>query len=426
MSDPQPANESPAPLRYQPRPRPEWVRGANAMGRALDARNVVPLDERSLLDAAIANTGLSDFGDDDWREPFRILLGDLENHASLHLVGRLMTRSDLLVHLEGRLRVIDWCKRHPEVEAEKVEAPVFVVGLPRSGTTIMEEILGADPNARSVRMWEAKFPVPPPRPNDPKPDPRIARAEALVGLQDAITPEWASMHKVGGELPVECIEFTYSSFVSYAFSASFHVPSYTRFVAANDHRSAFAWHERILKILQTGWKPRHWLLKGPTHLPVLPALFERYPDARLVLMLRDPVKATASVVDVSGTLFWMRSDDTALNKPHGQFIDGHPAVTALQRVIDWSEEGTIPRDRIQAVPYLEFFANPERGLETLYAGLGLPLPETSKRAMLGYLAAKPKDKFGHHQYETGGDALIASERAKWQAIQDWFGVASEL
>jgi Sulfotransferase family len=414
------------PLRYQPRPRPEWVRGANAMGRAIDARGVVLLDERSLLETAMANTGLSDFGEDDWREPFRILIDDLERHAELHLVGRLMTRSDLLLHLEGRLRVIDWIKRHPEVEAQKIEAPVFVVGLPRSGTTIMEEILGADPNARSVRMWEAKFPVPPPRPGDPSPDPRIARADALVGLQDAITPEWASMHKVGGELPVECIEFTYSSFVSYAFSASFHVPNYTRWVARNDHRRAFLWHEKILKILQSGWKPRHWLLKGPTHLPVLPALFERYPDARLVLMLRDPVKATASVVDVSGTLFYMRSDNTALNKPHGQFIDGHPAVMALQRVIDWSESGTIPRERIQAVPYLEFFADPERGLEKLYAGLGLALPTTSRRAMLDYLSSKPRDKFGHHEYAVGGDDLIAAERAKWEKVQAWFGVRSEL
>jgi hypothetical protein len=337
-----------------------------------------------------------------------------------------MTRSDLLVHLEGRLRVIDWYKRHPEVQKQKVEAPVFVVGLPRSGTTIMEEILGADPNARSVHMWEAKFPCPPPHPRDPKPDPRIARADALVGLQDAITPEWASMHKVGGDLPVECIEFTYSSFVSYAFSASFAVPNYTRYVAANDHRSAFEWHEKILKLLQSTGRPKHWLLKGPTHLPVLPALFERYPDARLVLMLRDPVKATASVVDVSGTLYYMRSDNTGLNKAHGQFIDGHPAVHALQRVIDWLETGTIPRNRIQAVPYLDFFADPGRGLEKLYAGLGLPLDDASRRAMLGYIANKPKDKFGHHDYAVGSSDLIASERAKWQAVQAYFGVKSEL
>jgi hypothetical protein len=413
-------------IRYQPRPRPEWVRGANEMGRAIDARNVVPLDEESLIRAATGNTGLSDFGDEDWREPFRILLDDLEKTAELNLVGRLMTRSDLLVHLEGRLRVIDWIARHPEVEDEVVEAPVFVVGLPRSGTTIMQEILGADPNARTVRMWEAKFPCPPPHPDDPKPDPRIARAEGLVGLQDKITPEWAGMHKVGGDLPVECIEFTYSSFVSYAFSASFFVPNYTRYVAESDHATAFVWHEKILKLLQSTGRPGHWLLKGPTHLPVLPALFERYPDARLVLMLRDPVKATASVVDVSGTLYYMRSDDIRLNKPHGQFIDGNPAVATLQQVIDWMEDGTIPRDRIQPLSYLDFFAHPRGELERLYAGLGLPLADEARQSMLDYIEHKPKDQFGKHEYATGDGSLVAAEREKFRYFQEYFGVASEL
>ena len=123
---------------YQPRPRPEWVRGANEMGRAIDARASVPLDEESLLRWASERSGLSDFGDDAWREPFRILLKDLEETADLNLVGRLMTRSDLLIHLEGRLRVVDWFKQHPEVEDEVIRQPVFVVGQPRSGPTIMQ------------------------------------------------------------------------------------------------------------------------------------------------------------------------------------------------------------------------------------------------------------------------------------------------
>ncbi len=317
MSADEPEIENDA-IRYRPKPRPEWAREFIDVGRQIDAKHVVPLDEASLLRAAMENTGLEDFGDDDWREPFRLLIGDLENTAKLHFFGRVMTRSDLLIHLEGRLRVVDWLKRHPEIEEERIEAPVFIIGLPRSGTTIMQEILGADPNARTVRMWEAKYPVPPPSPSDPQPDPRIAKAQGVVGLQDRITPEWATMHKVGAELPVECIEFTYSSFVSYAFSASFYVPNYTRYVAQNDHRGAFAWHKKILQLLQSTGRPPHWLLKGPTHLPVLPMLFETYPDAKLVLMLRDPVKSAASVVDVSGVLYYMRSDDTTLGKGFGK------------------------------------------------------------------------------------------------------------
>jgi hypothetical protein len=411
---------------WQPRPRPEWLSRVNDEGRVLDARGVVPLDERSLLQTAIDNTGLDDFGDEEWREPFQILLRSLEEEADLNFWGRVFTRSDLLIHLECRLRITDWYDRHPEVEDEVIVEPVFVTGLPRSGTTIMQEILGADPSSRVVEMWEARFPCPPPAPGDPTPDPRIARADALVTMQDRITPEWASMHKVGGNLPVECIEFTYASFVSDAFSASFQVPSYSAYVAKTGQRYAFWWHRRVLKLLQSTGRPGRWLLKGPTHLPVLPTLFETYPDAKIVLMLRDPVKAIASVVDVCGTLFWMRSDDPFSGDSYGHFLSVEPVVANLERLIGWLEDGTIPRERVQPVRYLEFFEDPGAQLEALYAGLDIPLTPEGHRAMQAYLAQKPKGKFGEHDYDLGGEALIAEERERFRHIQDHFGIPDEL
>ena len=411
---------------WKPRPRPEWLQRVNEEGRVLDARAVVPLDERSLLDAARANTGLSDFGDDGWREPFHILLRALEEEADLNFWGRVTTRSDLVAHLEVRLRVTDWYARHPEVEDERIVAPVFVTGLPRSGTTILQEILGADPRARTVRMWEARFPVPPPAPGDPRPDPRIARADALCTMQDRVTPEWAAMHKVGGDLPVECIEFTYASFLSDAFSASFQVPSYSAYVAKTDPAYAFWWHERVLKLLQSTGRPGHWLLKGPTHLPFLPQLFERYPDARIVLMLRDPVKALASVVDVCGTLFWMRSDDPFSGDSYGHFLSVEPVVANLERLIGWLESGAIPRERVCPVRYLEFFADPAAQLDALYRALDVALTPEAAAAMQAYLARKPKGAFGEHDYDAGGEAIVAAERARFRAFQDYFGVPSEI
>ncbi len=411
---------------WQPRPRPEWLRQVNQEGRVIDARGVVPLDEGSLLRSAIDNTGLDDFGDDRWREPFEILLRSLEEEADLNLWGRIYTRSDLLIHLEGRLRITDWYKRHPEVEDEEIVAPVFVTGLPRSGTTIMQEILGADPRARVVEMWEAKYPCPPPAPGDPAPDPRIAKADALVTMQDRMTPEWATMHKVGGDLPVECIEFMYSSFLSDAFSASFQVPTYSNYVANSDPTYAFWWHKRVLKLLQSTNRPDWWLLKGPTHLPVLPTLFDTYPDARIVLMLRDPVKALASVVDVCGTLFWMRSDEPFSGDSYGHFLSVEPVVKNLERLIGWLEDETIPRKQVQPVRYLEFFEDPASQLEELYSGLDIPLTTEAHEAMQAYFAQKPKGKFGEHDYDTGGEQIVAAEREKFRAFQDYFGVASEL
>jgi hypothetical protein len=412
--------------RWQPRPRPEWVRRINEEGRILDSEAVVPLDEDSLLSFAVRNTGLDDFGDEQWREPFRILLRSLEEEAELNLMGRLYTRSDLLIHLEGRLRITDFYKRHPEIEDVEIREPVFVTGLPRSGTTIMQEILGADPRHRTVKMWEAKFPVPPPREGDPAPDPRIARADALGLMQDRITPEWAGMHKVGGDLPVECIEFMYSSFISDAFSSSFQVPTYSDYVAKADPAYSFWWHRRVLKLLQWGRPTERWLLKGPTHIPFLPTLFDTYPDAKIVLMLRDPVKALASVVDVCGTLFWMRCDEPFSGDSYGHFLSADPVVANLERMIGWLEDGVIPKERVQPVRYLEFFADPAAALENLYRGLDIDLTPEALAAMQGYIARKPKGKFGEHDYDLGGESTRSEEREKFRKFQEYFGVESEV
>ena len=412
-------------LGWTPRPRPEWVARVNEEGRILGARGLVPLDEASLLAQATANTGLEDFGEESWREPFRVLLDAIEREADLNLVGRLFTRSDMLIHLEGRLRVIDWIARHPEVESERVDAPVVITGLARSGTTILQEVLAQDPQFRVVRMWEAKYPCPPPEPATARSDPRIERAELVTTLQDRITPEWRSMHKVGGDLPVECIEFMYSSFLSEAFPASFQVPTYSEYLARADLRPAYAWHRRILRLLQSRNRPRHWLLKGPTHVPVLPLLLETYPDARVILLHRDPVKALASVVDVVGTLFWMRTDRPFSGDSFGAYLAPEPVAHNLERVIGWLEDGTLPAQRVCHVRYRDFATAPDAEIERIYAGFGLELGGEAMDAMRRYLAAKPKGVFGAHVYEPGPREAIAVLRDRFRRYQEYFGVPDE-
>src|SRR5688572_15862394 len=135
---------------YKVGARPEWVSRINEEGRILDARGVVPLDAGSLIDTACRNTGLSDFGDGPWREHLDVLLRAIEEEANLHFLGRMYTRSDMLLYLQNRLDVIDWYKRHPEIDEERIVEPVFVIGLGRSGTTILQEALAQDPQFRFV------------------------------------------------------------------------------------------------------------------------------------------------------------------------------------------------------------------------------------------------------------------------------------
>src|SRR5579863_4224375 len=214
---------------YHHPPRPQWVTRINEEGLVL-GEGVVPLDAESLLDTARANTGLEDFGDSDphdhWRTHFEVLLRAVEQEADLNLLGRLLTRSDLLIYLQNRLQVTDWYKHHPQINDETIRQPLFIVGLPRSGTTILHEVLSQDDQFSIVKKWEALFPCPPPEETLYQSDPRILKAHKLITIQDRISPEWKTMHAVGGELPVECIEFTTSCFLSEMFTASFQIPTY--------------------------------------------------------------------------------------------------------------------------------------------------------------------------------------------------------
>jgi hypothetical protein len=145
--------------RWSRPPRPDWVARVVAEGAHLDLREVVPLDPAELIATACAATGLVDFGDDGWYEPFRALVADLDANSRLTLLGRVMTRQDLLVTLEGRLRIEATYNAHPEIEEEEISAPLVIVGQGRSGTSVLQNMLAAHPDNRTPLHWEAMFPV---------------------------------------------------------------------------------------------------------------------------------------------------------------------------------------------------------------------------------------------------------------------------
>jgi hypothetical protein len=404
---------------YQHPPRPEWVTRINAEG-------LVPLDARSLLDAARANTGLSDFGDSDpedhWRAHFEVLLSAIENEAELNLLGRLLTRSDLLVYLQNRLEVTDWYKRYPQIDDEVITQPVFIVGLPRSGTTILHEVLAQDDQFRYVKKWEALFPCPPPEESTYGSDPRIRRGHELITIQDRISPEWKSMHDVGGELPVECIEFTTSAFLSEMFTASFQIPTYQQYLQNADVTETYRWHKRMLKLLQWRFRRPHWLFKGCNHEPYLPQLLKIYPDAKIILTHRDPIKAVASVVSVQGTIFGFRTDDPFSRNSYDNWLRMDLVAAMLNQRIAWIEDGTLPSGQFASIRFADFSSSPIQALRTLYRDLGLTLTAGAELRMQRYLAQKPRGVFGVHSYETGDGG---AERPLFEKYQSYFQVPNE-
>ncbi|MCG3169925.1 MAG: hypothetical protein CALGDGBN_01455 [Pseudomonadales bacterium] len=411
---------------WTPPPRPEWLARVNEEGRGMDIASVVPLRPRELIETAIANTGLTDFGDDDWREPFEILVESIEKEAELHLFGRLMTRSDLLIWLEERLRIEEAYRLHPEIDDEAVDAPVFIVGQARSGTSILFELLSADRRFGAPANWEIMFPCPPPEAASYRNDPRIPKAHHLLTQWHRVAPSFLSMHELGATIPNECKVAMNCTFVSDNLTGLFQVPSYYGWLAQADLTGSYAYYRRMLKLLQWKNPRRHWLLKSPSHIESLPVLFKVFPDAHVVYTHRDPVKARASVTNLLGTLYWMRSDKAFDAASFERLMTPEAYAFSLERVIEQIESGAIPRGRMHDFRFADLMRDPLAALAELYGKLELAFPEEARQAVAAYLAHKPQGKFGQNVYSVGDPEQIARERALFARYQRFHGVPDEV
>jgi hypothetical protein len=404
---------------WQPGPRPAWVQSLNLCGRP----EWISLDERSLVDEAIRRTGLTDFGGDRFWEPFRIFLRALEEESQLHFAGRVIARGDLVNWLENRLTMTDWRKRHPEIDAERVERPLFITGLPRGGTSILHELLAQDPAHRAPRHWEVRYPCPPPERASYETDPRIAIADREIQLWNHIVPEYLTMHELGGAIPVECVQLMAHEFLGDELLGRHQVPSYGAWLATADMVPAYQFHKRMLQLLQWRCRGERWVLKAPSHMSTLDALLAVYPDACVVQTHRDPLTVMASVASILFSTAWVRSD----------------AVDA-QAVLSWFTGETClhllenaERARAKAAPgqfcdvlYADLVRRPFETLPRIYEHFGFSYRPEADAAMRAYLAKKPKGKHGGHRYDfthTGFDR--ATERKRFAAYQARYGVPSE-
>lgn len=414
------------PTGWTPPARPDWLAKLNQEGRGMDIASLVPLRARELLDTAMANTGLSDFGKDDWREPFEILVKAINEEAELNLFGRLMTRSDLLIWLQERLEIEETYRRHPEIEDEVVDAPVFIVGQARSGTSILFELLSQDGQFGVPTNWEIMFPCPPPEAATYRSDARIAKAQHLLTQWHRVAPSFLAMHELGANIPNECKVAMNCTFVTDNLTGIFQIPSYYQWLTQADLSVPYAYYKRMLKLLQ--WKnPRsHWLLKSPSHTESLPVLFKVFPDAQVVYTHRDPIKARASVTNLLGTLYWMRSDKPFDATAFERLMTPEAYAHSLDRIIEQIEDGTIPRSRIHDLLFADLMAQPQETIVRLYQKMGLQFSEQARSSVLNYLAEKPQGKFGKHQYSVGERDQIARERKIFVRYQQFHHVPDEV
>ena len=325
--------------------------------------------------------------------------------------------------LSNRLRITDWIKHHPEVSDERIEAPIVVIGMFRAGTTLLSYLLEKDPGHRPLFRWEAGDCIPPPAPETIATDPRIEATRATMKMMEEIDPRNKVVQSEEPDGPTECISVTNQDFKSLVFEAMTNVPTYGEWLKTADMRSAYDHHKRVLQVLQSGGVRGRWSLKAPAHALHLDVLTAVYPDARLVLMHRDPLVVVTSACSLITTLTKTFSDGD-----HKQHIARHwtemfaRSVTQVNTFRDAN-----PAQRIVDVHYTDLNRDPIGTMRRIYASFGEPLEGRALEAMNAHLASHPKSRFGKHGYDPAGFGLDAGAiREQFQPYVERYGIPLEM
>jgi Sulfotransferase family len=382
------------------------------------------LEADRLVSQARELTGLDDLGEETWREGLDRLLASLSAEARLNDVGLQIVTGDILGYLANRLRILAWRRDHPEVARGEVSAPLVIVGQPRTGTTILYDLLAQDDSHRAPLSWEVDRPCPPPATATYRTDPRIAEVQAQIDAACQLIPGFTAFHPLGAELAQECVRITGADFRSMIFTTQYRVPSYARWLLWEaDMTPAYRWHRRTLEHLQSRHAGERWLLKSPGHVWCLGALLAEYPDAVLVQTHRDPLRVVASVSALVAFLRRMACDDPSVAEAAAEYV-GY-VIEALDRSILSRREGTVPADRVVDVQFSAFMADPFGTIRAIYDRVGRELGAPAERRMREFLAAHPGDAGGQRYTfaDTGLDAGALRERVR--CYQEYFDVPSE-
>jgi hypothetical protein len=397
------------------------------MAITTDASNipVVSLDEASLMAEAMRETGLSDFGDTRFREGLQRLLDALNQEAKLNAFGRFYAHGELLRHLSNRLRVTEDWKRHPEMGAERIQAPIFVVSLPRSGSTILHLLLVQDPDARFPATWECNLPSPPTERATFGTDPRIAQWEDhIANTLGRFVPEFKAMHPMAARFPDECNVLNGYELTSQVFSYQFHVPSYEAWYERTDLSFVYATHRRQLQYMQWHYPGVRWVLKAVNHLWALDHIFNTYPDARIVQTHRDPLNVIASLTSLLSTGFRMVSDEVDSAAIAREWAESW--ARALRKAMDFRDSGRVDQARFFDVHYGEFMQDPIAMVARIYTHFGFDLSPEAERRMRSFLASNPQGKHGEHRYSLAQFGLNAEvERERYRFYTERYSVQPE-
>jgi Sulfotransferase family len=385
------------------------------------------------VDAIVAEAqrrteGLDDLGAGPFLEPLALFLDSLEREARLNDLGRLIARERALGHTVNRLHFVNDRKRFPAIADEKIVAPVFIIGFPRTGTTILHDILAQDPDSRAPLTWEIMFPSPPPDAATADTDPRIARCQATMPTSETETErdrQFKAMHPMGATLSQECVVMMGDAMCTPLFHNQFRVPAYEDWVDNEaDFSHVYEFHQRQLQHFQWHNKRDRWVLKTGAHMWGLEHLLRTYPDARIVFTHRDPVKSVTSYASLTSLV------RTAGSNEVDRFEVAQDWTARLKQVVDHAMEvrnsGPYPDAIFYDMYFPDFVADQFAVVSEIYDALGLPMTDEAAKRMQAFIDDNPKGKHGLHLYtpeEYGIDPQAV--RRDFKAYIEQFNLAPE-
>jgi Sulfotransferase family len=355
---------------------------------------VRPLDVESLMEAARRRTGLTNFGDTTFYEPLGRLLDSCKNEARLNSIGRLVCSEDILQLLCNRLEIQRDLENWPDIATQPIPAPVFITGLPRSGTTLLHNLFAQDHREfHAPATWEVMFPSPPPfagRENYP----RIKRAETNLAWFNLLVPEFRKIHPMSARFPQECVAILSHSFMSDQFDTMFSIPMYQSWLERQDMRPAYAYHRQFLQHLLYGGQVRRFVLKAPNHMFSLDALFAIYPDAQIIQTHREPLEVLPSIASLM----------TVMRSAFSDFVD--PVAIGSEMIRFWKEtlqgflndRKELPTGAVHDVKFTDLVSDPIAVVGKLYRELGREFTAEAEGRMRSFLFRHPNGRYGDHSY----------------------------
>lgn len=358
---------------------------------------LVDLSAATLMTQAQEQSGLADWGDDHFRQGMQRLLESCINEAQLSNQGQQWLQHDLLHWLTNRLQIQATLKASPEILEVPVPRPLFLLGLPRTGSTLLHRLLAQDEHGRVPVLWELSRPAPPPRPETRTTDPRIAQvADEIAHTIQRLIPEMATKHFIDVEAPEECNSLFQDCFAAYATGVFYHVPTYLAWLCQQDLTAAYQYYKTQVQILTYHYPGRTWISKNPDHLLGIDAILKVFPDAAIVYLHRDLSEVFGSLCSLLHSLLNMWRAKPFAPKEIGLIVLNMLAPT-VDRAL---------RERKQANPahfydlhYTDLTADPLGAVARIYDHFGYGLSTVSRTQMQSWLAQNQQHKHGEHHYQ---------------------------